>query len=87
MKEIIESLGWPHFIFLFALVFIFVFKKQVEEFISRIISIDKSGVKTLPTPESQREEKKTEVVQELLMVIGDSIVLRDVERRIKEDLN
>ena len=86
MGEIIKALSWPHFVFLFALVFLFVFRSQLAGFISRITSIDKSGVKAAPTPEAQREKKKTEAVQELLVAVGDSIVLRDIEGRIRADL-
>lgn len=86
MEEIIKALGWPHFTFLFALVFLLVFRSQLAGLISRITSIDKSGVKAVPTPEAQREKQKTEAVQELLLAIGDSIVLRDIEGRIRLDL-
>ncbi len=86
MEEIIKALGWPHFSFLFALVFVLLFRNQLAGLISRITSIDKFGVKAAPTPEAQREKQKTEAVQELLLAIGDSIVLRDVEGRIKSDL-
>jgi hypothetical protein len=87
MEEIIKALGWPHFTFLFALVFLLVFRSQLAGLISRITSIDKSGVKAAPTPEAQREKQKTEAVQELLLAIGDSIVLRDIEGRIRLDLS
>lgn len=86
MIEIIKAFGWPHFVFIFGLIFIFLFKGQIANLISRVTSIDKSGVKATSTPEAQREEKKSEAVQELLLVIGDSIVLRDIESRIKADL-
>ena len=86
MEEIIKALGWPHFSFLFALIFVLVFRSQVAGLISRITSIGKGGVKAAPTPEAQREKQKTEAVQELLLAIGDSIVLRDVEGSIKSDL-
>jgi len=86
MGEIIKALSWPHFVFLFALVFLVVFRSQLAGLISRITSIDKSGVKAAPTPEAQREKKKTDAVQELLIAVGDSIVLRDIEGRIKSDL-
>ena len=55
MEEIIKALGWPHFSFLFALVFVLLFRNQLAGLISRITSIDKSGVKAAPTPEAQRE--------------------------------
>ena len=86
MKEFIEAIGWPHVAFLFALIFILVFRKQFAALISRVTSIDKTGVKTGPMPEAQREEKKSEAVQELLLAIGDSIVLREVESHIKTEL-
>ena len=87
MVEIVKAFGWPHFTFLFALIVLVVFKSQLAELITRITSIDKSGIKTTPAPEAQREKKKDEVVQELLFAIGDSIVLREIEGRIKADLD
>ncbi len=86
MGDILKALSWPHFAFLFALLFIFLFRKQLGGLISRITSIDKGGVKAAPTPEAQREKKKTEKVQELLLAVGDSIVLRDIEGKIKSDI-
>jgi len=86
MAEIFASLGWPHFTFIFSVFFLLIFKSQISNFISRISSIDKGGVKTSPVPEAQREKEKTEAVQELLLAIGDSIVLRDVEGRVVADL-
>ena len=86
MEDILKNLGWPHFTFIFAVIFIFIFKKSLSSFISRVKSIDKSGVKTSATPEAQREEDKKEAVQELLDAIGSSIVMQDLENRIKSDL-
>jgi hypothetical protein len=86
MKELIESVGWPHVVFLFAIILILVFRKQFAALISRVTSIDKTGIKTGPIPEAQREEKKSEAVQELLLAIGDSITLRDVESHIRTEL-
>jgi hypothetical protein len=43
-------------------------------------------VKTKPEPDIQREEKKLEAAQELLAAIRESIVLTDIEGRIKFDL-
>src|SRR5205807_1869876 len=84
--EILKSLGWPHFAFLFALVFVVVFRSQLAGLLARITSIDKSGIKAQVSPEAQREEKKKEAAQELLLAIGNSIVLQDVETRIRQDL-
>ena len=86
MGEIIKSITWPHLTFLFAVFFVFLFRRPLFGLISRITSIDKDGIKASQTPEAQREEQKKESVQELLLVIGDSIVLRDIEGRIKADI-
>lgn len=86
MLEVIKALGWPHLTFLFAIIFIWVFRRQIAELVSRVTNIDKNGVKVAPIPETQRETQKAEAVQELLLAIGDSIVLRDIESRIYEDL-
>lgn len=86
MEEIIKILSWPHFTFVFSLIFIAVFRKNIAELISRITGIDKSGVKASPLPEAQREDKKTEAVQELLSVVHDSVGLRNREELIKNDL-
>lgn len=86
MVEVLSSLGWPHFAFLFALIFILVFYRQVSGFLSRVTAIDKNGIKTQSSPEAQREEKKKEAAQELLLAIGNSPVLQDIEGRIRKDL-
>ena len=86
MEYILKNLGWQHFTFIFAVIFIFVFKKPLSSFISRVKSIDKSVVKTSATPEAQRKEDKKEAVQALLDAIGSSIVLQDLENRFKSDL-
>ncbi len=62
------------------------FRSQLAGLLTRITSIDKSGIKAQPVPEAQREEKKKEAVQELLLAIGNSIVLQDIETRIRQDL-
>jgi len=87
MEAIIKTLGWPHLSFLFAVFFVLLFRKPLLGLISRITSIDKSGIKALQAPEAQREERKKESVQELLVAIGDSIVLREIEGHIKTDLS
>jgi len=86
MQTILESLSWPHVSLVFAVFFILVFRKPIVSLISRITSIDKRGVKTTATPEAQREERKQEAVQELLNAVGHTIVLEDIENRIKADL-
>ncbi len=86
MEGIIRSLGWPHLSFLFGVFFVLLFRRPLFGLISRVTSIDKSGIKASQTPEAQREEQKKETVQQLLLAIGHSIVLQDIEGRIKGDL-
>lgn len=85
MEGIIKAIGWPHLAFLFGVFFVLLFRKPLFGLISRVTSIDKSGIKASQTPEAQREEQKKETVQQLLLAIGDSIVLQDIEGRIKAD--
>jgi hypothetical protein len=86
MEQVLKAIGWPHLTFLFCLIFLLLFRGQLASLISRITSISKSGVKAESIPEIQREKKKTEAVQELLLVIGNSIVLDDLEKRIRSEL-
>jgi hypothetical protein len=86
MEGIIKAIGWPHLAFLFAVFFVLLFRKPLFGLISRITSIDKSGIKASQTPEAQREKQKKESIQQLLLAIGDSIVLQDIEGRIRADL-
>lgn len=87
MPEIITALGWPHFAFAFGLVFLVLFRDQLRALLGRITSIDKNGIKTQPNPEIQREDpKKIEAAQELLLAIGNTVVLEEIESRIKRDL-
>ena len=86
MEEFLKNLEWQHLLFVFAVLFIFVFRKSLEGLISRITSIGKSGVKTSAAPEAQRELEKKEAAQEFLRAIGDSIVLQEAEERIRSSL-
>lgn len=87
MPEIIAALGWPHFAFAFGVVFLLVFHGQLRALLGRITSIDKTGIRTQPNPEIQREDpKKIEAAQELLLAIGNTVVLQDIEGRIRNEL-
>ncbi|MBI5696735.1 MAG: hypothetical protein HZC51_13565 [Nitrospirae bacterium] len=85
--SILVSIAWPLLTFIFAVFFVIFFRKPITEFISRIKSIDKSGIKTSQNPEAQREEQKKEAVEKLLLAIGDSIVLQEVEKNIVAGLH
>ena len=87
MQEILAALGWPHFAFAFGVVFILAFREQLRGLLGRVTSIDRTGIKTEPNPEIQREDpKKIEAAQELMLAIGNTVVILEIEDRIKNDL-
>jgi hypothetical protein len=87
LAEFVAALGWPHFAFLFGLVIVFVFRAQLKSLLGRVTSIDKTGIKTQPNPDIQREEsKKLEAAHELMIGIGNSVVMQGIEERIRNDL-
>jgi hypothetical protein len=88
MAEIIASLGWPHVSLIFAVIFILLFWKPIAGFISRATNIGKSGItaEKHSAPEAQREVAEKETVEELLNAVQRSIVLDDIESRIRNEL-
>jgi hypothetical protein len=86
--KLISSFGWPHVSLIFSLIFILVFKKSISEFIGKIKSVGKEGLKTetntIQTVEL--EEKRKQAVEEL-MEFGDSKVTKELEIIIRKDLN
>ena len=88
MDETLKIITWPHVIFLFAIVFVLLFREQISHLIKRTTSIDKKGLKAGPSPESQREQPETtnNAVQHLLSAVGDSVVINEQEGNIQKDL-
>src|SRR3989338_5969914 len=87
MQVLLNAITWHHLAFIFALVFIVVFRQPLSELIRRITKIDKEGLTAGSAPEAQREKSDPEAVQQLLDVVGNSIVITDLESRIKSNLN
>jgi len=88
MDAVLAALGWPHFAFLFGLIFVLMFRTQIGSLLSRVTSIDKSGIKTQSAPELQLEDHtRAEVAQELMQAVGSSVALIDVEGRIRAELS
>ncbi|RZB33792.1 MAG: hypothetical protein SRB2_03689 [Desulfobacteraceae bacterium Eth-SRB2] len=83
--KILSSFGWPHVSLIFALIFIFVFKKAIREFIGKIKSVGKEGLKTESSQTAEVEEKRKKAVEEL-MKFGDSNVTNELESFIFKDL-
>ena len=85
MEEFLKAISWQHLGFIFALVFIFSFRQPLSDLIRRVTSISKDGLTAGAPPEAQRE-KEHESAQQLLDVIGSSIVIEELENRIKAEL-
>jgi hypothetical protein len=86
MKEILIAITWHHLAFLFALTFIVIFRQPLSELIRRTTKIGKDGLSAGLAPNAQREKFEQDAVQHLLDVIGNSIVIADIEGRIKTEL-
>ena len=86
MTELLKVITWHHLAFIFALVFIVVFRLPLSELIRRTTKIGKEGLTASSAPEAQREKSGPEAVQQLLDVIGNSIVITDMEGRVKSEL-
>ena len=87
MDTFLAALGWPHFAFLFGLIFVLMFRTQIGSLLGRVTSIDKSGLKTQSAPDLQLEDhKRAEVAHELMQAIGSSVALNDVEGKIRAEL-
>ena len=85
MEELLKAVSWQHLAFIFALFFIFTFRQPLSDLIRRVTSISKDGLTAGTPPEAQREHDH-ESAQQLLDIIGSSIVIEELENRIKSDL-
>ncbi len=83
--KLLSSFGWPHVTLIFALIFILVFKKAIREFIGKIKSVGKEGLKTESIQTAEVEKKRKQAVEEL-MEFGDSNVTNKFETFIRDDL-
>lgn len=84
--DILQAITWHQLAFIFAIVFIFAFRQPLSELIRRTTKIGKEGLTAGAAPEAQREKSDPEAVQQLLDAVGNSIVIADIEGRIKNDL-
>lgn len=84
--DIFSAITWHHLAFLFALAFIAIFRQPLSELIRRTTKIGKDGLSAGPAPDAQREKFDPEAVQQLLDVIGNSIVIADIEGRVRTEL-
>lgn len=86
MQILLNAITWHHLAFIFAMVFIVIFRQPLSELIRRTTKIGKEGLTASSSPEAQREKSDPEAVQQLLDVIGNSIVIADIESRISSEL-
>ena len=88
MADVIAATTWHHLALIFALVSVFVFREPLSGLIRRTTKINKEGLTAEASPETQREHTKTssEAVQQLLDVVGNSVVITEQEEAIRRDL-
>lgn len=85
MDELLRNINWPISVLIFGIIFIFVFKNPISNFIARLRSVGKEGFLADSSPEIQTEKKQKETIQEL-MDVGVSVVRNEMEKLIIEDL-
>ena len=81
----IGSFGWPHVALIFGIIFIFVFKTQIADFLSRVRSVGRKGLEADTLPQAQKEKGPKEEVEKL-MKLDESQLLLEQEKFIREDL-
>lgn len=86
MEELIKSFGWPHACFLLGIIFLIVFYGPIRDFIKKIKSISKEGLKTDVGPEIQKQDEKRKQATEELMNLDTSPLSSEVEKLIYSDL-
>ena len=88
VAELLNATTWIHLVFLFAVLFLLVFRDQVSSLISRTRKIGKEGLSADPVPEKQQEkiETNSEAVQKLLNMVSDSHLINNLEESIYIDL-
>ena len=88
MQEFISSITTEHLIFVFALIFIFTFRKPLMGLIDRTEKIGKDGLTAGNKSKIQDDSSPTtsESVQTLLDYVGNSIVINELETNIVKDL-
>lgn len=84
-KSILESLDWPHISLIFGVIFLFMFRTQIGDFIKRVRSVGKGGV-TTDTEIFQQEQNKDKSSFLQHIEIEKSILLNEIEKDISEDL-
>jgi hypothetical protein len=80
-----QYLAWPGAFLIFALVFIFVFKKSITSLFMRVQKISKEGIQTGDVTQIQENTDKKSSAEELMRAF-DSVVLLEGETLIKKDL-
>ena len=89
MEGFITAITTEHMIFVIILIFIVLFKKPLSRLIDRTVKIGKDGLTAGNTTDAQNENhtSATESVQALLDLVGNSIVIDELQQQIVNDLN
>lgn len=86
--RVLDFLEWPHLAFLFALVFIILFRNAISGLIARITQVTRYGISTSPSRNTQSgtSPDSENAVQQLLDVVGNSAIINDIETGIMQAL-
>ena len=84
ITEIIEVIAWP----VACVIILLIFKGAIESLIRRITGISKNGITAPNSSETQSEKTETssEAIQQLLDVVGNSVVINELEETIYTEL-
>jgi hypothetical protein len=84
--KLIEIVVWPSAFIIIVVAFFFIFKQPLSKLISRIKEVSKKGIKTISESPQKLVETDQAAVDELMQAF-DSIVLRDIEKTLRQNLD
>lgn len=79
-------MAWPVCALIFGIIFLFIFRKPITDFISRIKSLGKKGINVDTPQDTQISENENKYVEELMSEVEASPMLLDLEDNIKKEL-
>ena len=85
INELVGTLIWPIVVLILIIIFMYLFRSQIGDFILRVRSVNRNGVHmdTGLTPQKD-EEKATSILQHI--EIEKTVMLNEVEEAIFKDL-
>lgn len=82
-QDILKILAWPLCVAVIAIIFLFIFQKEIREKISKIKSVSRNAILMEPTQETNITNYHS---NDDLLGKNDSITVKEQKERIKKDL-